>query len=89
MATPVTVTTVCPECKKTTDLEVTHEGLVARQRGALIQDCFPELPPEKREMLQTGICPGCWEEMFGPEVDDGYYIDHEAFEVPEPEPTDE
>lgn len=30
-----------------------------------IQDIFPELSPEDREMLISQICPKCWDEMFG------------------------
>ena len=35
-----------------------------------VQDVFPYLSPEEREMLISGICPDCWEKMFPPEEED-------------------
>jgi hypothetical protein len=32
----------------------------------LIQNAFPNLDYQQRELIQTGIHPECWEEMFPP-----------------------
>ena len=32
----------------------------------LIQNVFPNLNYQQREIIQTGIHPECWEEMFPP-----------------------
>ena len=32
-----------------------------------IQDVFPEMNYKIREMLISGICPTCWDKMFGQE----------------------
>jgi len=33
----------------------------------LVQNCFPQLSPEDREFLMTGITPEEWDSMFGEE----------------------
>lgn len=37
--------------------------------GALIQEALPYLDVDKRELFKTGICPYCWDNMFGEECD--------------------
>ena len=29
-----------------------------------VQDCFPYLTPDEREMFLSGICKACWDDMF-------------------------
>ena len=31
----------------------------------LIKDAFSYLSADERELIKTGICPKCWEKMFG------------------------
>ena len=56
----ITIKTTCPLCEKTTEIIVDKEKYERYQNGELIQNCFPEMKPEIREMLITGICPNCW-----------------------------
>lgn len=57
--------TKCPYCGKVTEIEVTDEQYVKYSEGTeLIQRIFPEMNPETREMLITGICPKCWDSML-------------------------
>ena len=35
-----------------------------------IQDLFPYLSPDERELLISGTCNECWNEMFGGEDDE-------------------
>lgn len=35
--------------------------------GLRIQDAFPTLPAEQRELIMSGIHPQCWNEMMGEE----------------------
>jgi len=35
------------------------------ENGELIQKAFPELSADDRELLLTGICSKCWNEIFG------------------------
>ena len=38
-----------------------------RQRGELIQEALPELSADQRELLISGTCPKCWDELFPPD----------------------
>lgn len=60
----IKVTTICPVCQQTHIIECSNKGYQAYERGALIQQALPELPPEEREMLVSGICPKCWNIVF-------------------------
>ena len=64
------VTTVCPFCGKIADVAVNFVDYVAWQNGELAQRAFPYLSADEREMLITGICPHCWNSMFGGEEDE-------------------
>lgn len=59
-----TFTTVCPFCHRTTYITVNLEDWEDWRDGELIQDAFPYLTADEREMLKTGICPDCWEKIF-------------------------
>ena len=54
----------CRRCLKETDLQVDLEKFVAWQQGELIQNALPELDADQRELLISGTCPTCWDEMF-------------------------
>jgi hypothetical protein len=49
------------------DLDITEEQVAAWQAGAYIQNAFPNLSPDEREFLKTGITAEEWEAMFGGE----------------------
>ena len=63
----ITITKLCPFCGKSHSIVVDREeyytGLIARNRGALIQDAYPNFTPSQREMIMTGICDECWDNM--------------------------
>lgn len=42
----------------------------ARTDQRPIQEVFPDLSPEHREMFITGFCPKCWDEIFGDEEEE-------------------
>ena len=48
-------------------LNVPVQGLADWQGGELIQNALPELNADQRELLISGTCPTCWDEMFPPE----------------------
>lgn len=54
----------CVVCKKTHDLEIDYTSFKDWQQGTLIQDAFPDMPRETRELLITGTCPDCWETLW-------------------------
>lgn len=58
----------CRTCKEVHELEVSQQGLVRYEKGrSYIQDCFPELTVDERELLISGTCGTCFDKMFGEE----------------------
>jgi len=49
----------------TMDIDVTDEQLQDWRDGTAIQDAMPNLTPDEREFIKTGITPKEWDEMFG------------------------
>ena len=55
----------CQECGKIIKIEMTDDQYNKYISGDdLIQNIFPELSPEIREMLISGTCPDCWNKIF-------------------------
>lgn len=65
----VCVVTACPFCGRANEVEVNEMDYLDWQDGVLAQDAFPYLNANEREMLISGICPTCWDGMFGNELD--------------------
>lgn len=61
----VTIITRCPFCGRANEVEVNEADYLDWQDGVLVQDAFPYLSADEREMLVSGICPTCWESTFG------------------------
>lgn len=59
------IITECKSCKKEYKLEVTKQQLEMRKAGMHIQDAFPHLSANDRELLMSGICGNCFDKMFG------------------------
>jgi hypothetical protein len=63
----ITLTRTCPFCGKahsiTVDRNEYYSGMTARERGALMQNAFPNFTPSQREFIMTGICDECWDNM--------------------------
>jgi hypothetical protein len=59
------VVVVCPFCHKATTIKVVEEDYLAwKYDGALIQDVMYYLPSADREVLISGLCYECQDEMF-------------------------
>lgn len=55
----------CPFCDKNHSVKVNDSDWVKYKFSyVLIQDAFPYLTAEEREIIKTGICPTCWKDMF-------------------------
>lgn len=55
----------CPFCGKIHEVEVPLDNYLDYEDGELsIQEAFPNLSPNEREMIKTGICPTCWDKMM-------------------------
>lgn len=48
----------------TMDIDVTQEQLDRWERGELIQIVMPNLTPDEREFIKTGILPQEWNNIF-------------------------
>lgn len=61
----ITIVTRCPFCGKANFIEVNEMDYLDWSDGELAQVAFPYLSADEREMLISGICPTCWDKMFG------------------------
>ena len=54
----------CRCCDATYTFVVLPEQFELWHLGAFVQDAFPNMPREWREMLISSTCPSCWNDMF-------------------------
>ena len=66
----IMVPTTCPFCGHTTYIQCDKAAYDRWGEGMSIQDAMPDMNPEYREMLISGICPSCWDDMFSDEDED-------------------
>jgi len=59
-----TIRKVCPYCLQDAVVVVTTNDFNRWVNGELAQRAFPEMKPEDREMLISGVHPKCWEELY-------------------------
>jgi hypothetical protein len=45
-------------------MELDYDSYLAYMDGKYVQDAFPEMSPDEREMLITGTHPECWDKMW-------------------------
>ena len=67
--TTLLITKPCPYCGTISKVAVPESGLRQWKSGTRIQDALPMLTTDEREILMSGVCPKCWDEVFG-EVDE-------------------
>lgn len=61
--------THCPNCMKQFVLTVPEQAYKAwARKEAHIQDAMPMLSADERELLLSGLCPKCWNKLFGEET---------------------
>ena len=70
-------TPACMGCGQTTWLVMTEEQYFRLQSGEHVQDIFPDWSDEDRELLITGTCPTCWDEMLPPEDEEDWYPEYD------------
>ena len=46
------------------EIDVSDKQIALWMEGALIQDVMPNLSPDEREFIMTGITPADWDEAF-------------------------
>ena len=54
----------CISCGKLVSITAPASNWEARKSGARVQDAFPALDADAREILTSGICGECFDEMF-------------------------
>lgn len=65
----VTINCTCSRCSTKIELSVDEKDIARYKSGELIQNCFPYLSADQREILISGICGTCFDELFA-EPDD-------------------
>lgn len=60
----IQISVKCRCCGQEYILNVTDDGYNAYMNGALVQDAFPCISPEDRELLISGLCENCWDKLF-------------------------
>lgn len=60
----------CPFCGEYHEVLVSEADLAAWQGGELVQNAFPYLSADEREILISGICSDCWSKMFSEDEED-------------------
>ena len=59
----------CVQCKETQHITVGTADLTNWESGELIQNAMPYLTAGQREILISGVCETCFDNMFGGEED--------------------
>ena len=54
----------CQDCGKVVELELSQEQIDRYNSGVLAQNAFPHLTPDEREIIISGICGECFDNMF-------------------------
>lgn len=64
MSSMIEITTqACPVCEEVSTLEVFRSGFDSWMDGAFVQDAFPELSADERELLISGTHSDCWDSL--------------------------
>lgn len=61
----------CVKCNEIHELNVTEESAIeyAKRDRRHVQEIFPYLNADERELLISKICPKCWDEIFSEDED--------------------
>ena len=60
----ITLEIACPFCGNFTLVDVLAEDFEKYQNGELVQNCFPYLEASERELLISGLCYKCQNDIF-------------------------
>lgn len=55
----------CISCNQVYTIPVTDKQLAEWKAGKLAQDCFPNLSAAQREILISGLCNNCFNDLLG------------------------
>lgn len=68
----VIIETRCPFCGHITKIAVFKADFEKYTNGELVQNCFPYLNASEREILISGLCFKCQDEIFDSDEDEDY-----------------
>ena len=77
----ITLEITCPFCGAVSFVDVDEEAFIRWQSGELIQNAFPYMRADDREILISGLCYDCQADFFSeeeeeePDFDDDYDYD--------------
>jgi hypothetical protein len=54
----------CVHCDRDFQLDVKASDIIAWSQGKFVQDAFPYLNADERELLISNTCKECWSNMF-------------------------
>lgn len=60
----------CRKCKQSEDIPVDARRIAQWKGGSMIQHVFPELSLGQRELMISGVCGPCFDELFPPEEEE-------------------
>ena len=60
----ITRTSMITNITRTVELDITQKQLDDYKNGVLLQDAFPNLSPNEREFIKSGIVPIEWESFI-------------------------
>ena len=60
----------CIKCKSEHTVSLNGSDLYQYNQGKYIQEAFPYISQDMREMMMSGICDTCWQITFPPEDED-------------------
>jgi hypothetical protein len=62
-----TIRITCSNCKQNSIKVLSFKLLRVKYQGQLVQNEFPELSADERELIISGICGKCFDDLLGPE----------------------
>jgi hypothetical protein len=62
----------CTDCKTEYTLMLPQDAIDLYVAGAHVQDAFPMLSPDERELMISGVCGPCFDAMFPEEEEDDF-----------------
>jgi len=57
----VALIATCPLCLRRNTIVVKKDGIKDFEEGIEVQFAFPDLHPDHRELIASGICSPCWD----------------------------
>jgi hypothetical protein len=61
---PINVAIQCKICKEDQVIRISEADLKKWQDGELVQNAFPYLSADQRELFITGFCGKCYDNLF-------------------------